>query len=146
MKKIFQILVANIVFATVAFSANAQTLPSGYREAVSELYAVTHMRELSEETATIAYDSMGLEFTIPTSEVVHEMYDSIWDKALDDYAQIYAKYYTLEELRELCEFYKTPLGEKVNKCNPAVNREKLSVMDKYMQEITPILQKYIKTY
>ncbi|MDE7350518.1 MAG: DUF2059 domain-containing protein [Muribaculaceae bacterium] len=87
---------------------------------------------------------MGLEFTIPTSQVVDEMFDSVWDKWVDDYAVIYSKYYTIDELKQLCAFYKTPLGEKVTKCSPEINRDALPMMQKYQPDFTAVLTKYIK--
>ena len=143
MKIIFHILTIVAILTAVSSSANAQTVSQDYRETISELFSITNMRDISEETVTITYDKMGLEFSVPTSQVVNEMFDSFWNDVLDKYAVIYAKYYTLEELRQLCEFYKTPLGEKVNKINPIINRDKLSVIDEYLPEATSVLKKYL---
>lgn len=144
MKKLFLIFILAALLAPVSFSAKAQTISQAYREAVSELLTITNTREMAEETTVTAYEKMGLEFTIPTSQVVHAIYDNFWDKAADNYADIYAKYYTLDELHQLCDFYKTPLGEKMIRYNPEINREKFSVMDKYLPDATNILYKYIK--
>lgn len=142
MKKIFKILSVAIVLAAASFSAKAQTVSQEYREAVSKMLAASNMRGLAEETAVINFNTMGLEFTIPTSQVVNEIYDQIWDKLLDNYALLYAKYYTIDELHQLADFYKKPLGEKVNKYNPILNREKLEATKDYMPEILKLIEKY----
>lgn len=144
MKKLFQILTLAFILATASFSAKAQTPNPDYKALVSELLDLTKVRQMTEETLTATYNNMGLKFTIPTSQVVNEMFGSIWDKWIDDYTVIYSKYYTIDELKQLCDFYKTPLGEKVTKSTPELNRDALPMMQKYQSDFTTILTKYIK--
>ena len=46
-----------------------------------------------------------------------------WKSIRDDIAKIYAKYYTLDELKKLTELYKTPLGKKVLDVTPKITVE-----------------------
>lgn len=144
MKKLFSILAAVMIIAAASFSATAQKVSPAYKEAVNEVMTLTKTRQIVEETLTSTYNNMGLKFTIPTSQVINIMFDSLWDKMLDDYSVIYSKYYTLDELKQLCDFYKTPLGEKVTNCTPEINRDALPIMQKYNGDITKILSKYLK--
>lgn len=102
------------------------------------------MRQSTEETVSAGFNNMGLKFSAPTAQVVKDILDSIWDKYMEEYAALYAKYYTLEEVRQLSDFYKTPLGEKLTKYHPMITRESMSIMQKFQPDITSILTRYIK--
>lgn len=144
MKKLFSILAAVMILAATSFSTKAQTISPEYKESVSELLTLTNTRQLIEETVTSSYNNMGLNFTIPTSQVVNTLFNKIWDRLLNDYANIYSKYYTLDEIKQLCEFYKTPLGKKFTIYSSDISRDTMGAMQKYNNDITKIISKYLK--
>ena len=144
MKKLFYILTLAIILASVSLSAKAQTPSPAYKALVRELLDLSNMRQSTEETVTAGFNNMGLKFNVPTSQVVNDLLDSIWDKYIDECVALYAKYYTLEEVRQLSEFYKTPLGQKLTKYHPVITRESMAIMQKFQPDLTAILTKYIK--
>lgn len=143
MKKLIHIFAIAIIIASVSFSAKAQTITPEYRKAVSELLTLTNVRQITEETLATTYDNMGMKFTIPTSEVVNIMIGNVWDNMVDDFAAIYSRYFTLDEIRELCQFYNSPVGIKISKYLPAINRDALSSTQKYESEFISVLGQYI---
>ncbi len=59
------------------------------------------------------------------------------DEIISRLAPIYAKYYTLRDLKELISFYKSPLGQKHISVTPAVMEETLRETVKYFQAKMP---------
>lgn len=66
--------------------------------------------------------------------------DSVWNKItansdprvlLSKLPPIYSKYFTLEEIKELVAFYKTPLGHKIIKVTPSLVGELSKAMADY---------------
>lgn len=146
MKKLIHFFAIAIIIASVSFSAKAQTATPEYRKAVAELLSLTNVRQITEETLVTTYDNMGLKFKIPTTEVVNIMIGNVWDSMVDDFAAIYERHFTLDEVRQLCDFYNTPVGKKISKYLPEINREALSRAQKYQSEFTSVLMKYAKSY
>jgi len=70
-----------------------------------------------------------------------------WSSIKDDIAKLYAKYYTVDELKKLIEFYKTPLGQKTLKVTPKLSFEgqKLvrSKLQANMDKLKAILDKAV---
>ncbi len=143
MKKLIHIFVTALIFASVSFSTKAQTITPAYRNAVAELLTLTNVRQITEETLTTTYSNMGLKFTIPTAQVVNIMIGNVWDGMVDDFAAIYAKYFSLDEIRQMLEFYDSPLGKKLTKYLPEINRDALAGTQKYESEFSSVVMKYI---
>lgn len=59
-------------------------------------------------------------------------------------ARIYAKVFTEQELQELVDFYKSPIGVKVLDKQPELMRETMKVMQGEMVKIMPAIQQDIK--
>ena len=61
------------------------------------------------------------------------------DTLIDQVIPIYAKYFTVGELKELVAFYKSPVGAKNLKMTPTLMTEVMAATVKYFQENTPNL-------
>lgn len=63
-------------------------------------------------------------------------------------AQLYAQYFTLDEMQELINFYKTPLGQKLIKTNSEImlksQRIGMNLLKKHQREYMEVVKKYIK--
>ncbi|MDE7135471.1 MAG: DUF2059 domain-containing protein [Muribaculaceae bacterium] len=143
MKKLIHIFATILIVVSVSFSAKAQSITPEYRQTVAELLALTNVRQITEETLATTYNNMGMKFTIPTSEVVNIMIGKVWEGMVDDFAIIYAKYFNFEEICQLRDFYNTPLGKKLSKYLPEVNRDALLSTQKYESEFVAVLSQYI---
>ena len=58
---------------------------------------------------------------------------------------IYNKYVTLEEIRELIRFYKTPVGKKWISIVPNMLQESMQVSQAWAQSLGPEIQKRVFT-
>ncbi len=70
-----------------------------------------------------------------------------WSSIKDDIAKLYAKYYTVDELKKLTEFYKTPLGQKTLKVTPKLSMEGQKIvrakLKKNMDKLKAMLDKAV---
>jgi len=67
-----------------------------------------------------------------------------WEAIKYDMAKIYAKYYTASELKELNNFYETPVGKKTAKLMPVLSQEAIKLSESKIQEHLDELQKIIR--
>jgi uncharacterized protein len=56
------------------------------------------------------------------------------------YAKAYSEIYTEEELKELLQFYKTPIGKQIAEKTPLVLYKEMEMMQKINDSILPIFQ------
>lgn len=63
-------------------------------------------------------------------------------------AQLYAQYFTLDEMQELINFYKTPLGQKLIKSNSEIMLKSqqigMNLLRKHQREYMEVVKKYIE--
>jgi len=67
-----------------------------------------------------------------------------WARLKDDMARFYAEEFTLEDLRRLADFYRTPLGEKAASRIPRLNARCAELGMKHIQENMADLEKRIQ--
>lgn len=71
--------------------------------------------------------------------------DGIWDDYIVECASIYRKYFTLDELKAMNEFYESPLGQKMTKNNVQIITECSKVVsDKLAGRIQEIISEHMK--
>jgi hypothetical protein len=58
---------------------------------------------------------------------------------------IYHKYLTLEEIKELVRFYKTPLGKKAISVMPKMTQEAMQAGQAWGQSLGPVIQQRVRT-
>ena len=54
---------------------------------------------------------------------------------LDEMAPVYQKHLTLEDLKAITEFYKTPAGKKLAEKTPLITQESMKVGEKWGQGV-----------
>lgn len=81
------------------------------------------------DAATIA--KMKAEFGSITVEVVRD--------ALKDLPAIYARHFTIDEMKSFVTFYRTPAGQKFIKAQPQLMQETIALMQSKQGEINTLL-------
>ena len=67
-----------------------------------------------------------------------------WDKIKDDYIALYAETFTVEELKDLIAFYKSPAGQAYTRKQPEWTRRSVEMSQKLMMQIMPKIQAMAK--
>ena len=138
MKKI--ILLFSLVLSSIVSHAQ---VGSGYEKAVVDFMEVTN----AKETTTTALVSMYQNMNLPISNMqgmCEEIVDTMWPKMISGYTKIMQEYYTLDELKDIIAFYRTPAGKKFAKYNPEVVQKAMefSMSSEMVSQIEPIIRKY----
>lgn len=150
MKKLFLVFtVALTLIMGAAPRSAAQTRSKAwgdpYSTEVATMLELTDARNLLLSTLTSAYKAMNL----PVKNVgglSKAIVDGIWvDYVSECVIPVYKKYYTLDELKQLNEFYRTPVGRKFGKTSVQMSQEVTKKMqDKLQTRITNIITDYMK--
>jgi uncharacterized protein len=76
------------------------------------------------------------------SEIMtHEM---SWSKVKDDYVKVYADTFSVEELRGIAAFYKTPTGQALLTKTPKLLEQSMQVAQRHLQNIAPKIRELQK--
>lgn len=113
-----RVTLALLVAATFSsVTADQPPPPDTHREAAMELLDVLHV----ERTVNDGIDLM-LKAQLQANPSLRDFEDVMrtflskymsWDAVRDDYARIYMSTFNEKEIKQLMEFYRTPLGQKL---------------------------------
>src|SRR5258706_12129787 len=67
-----------------------------------------------------------------------------WAKVKDDYIKVYADTFTVEELRDIVAFYKTPTGQAFIRKTPKLLEQSMQVAQGHLQNVAPKIQELRK--
>ena len=70
--------------------------------------------------------------------------DDLWERMRDPMIDVYLKVYSTQELAELRDFYKSPLGQKLIAKLPEVMRESMKAGQELMQDLIPQIEAKVK--
>ena len=68
--------------------------------------------------------------------------DAILPNLYEQNAEALMKYYTHDEIKQMNEFYKTPIGKKMSETAPKIAKEQLEIGQKWGMELQGIMAKY----
>lgn len=95
--------------------------------------------EIKSKNPTISSDQLE-EFRLAFLEIQRENMDDV----LSGTPQIYARYYTKEELEKLYEFQTSPLGRKTLEVTPKIMGEMMPSIIRKTQTIAPRIQQLMR--
>lgn len=118
-----------------------QSMPAMIRQGAEA--SINNNPKLDAPQKKVALEKMNVELTKAAS-----MLDSLFtdpamlDDLLRGTAQVYARHYTVNELRQIAAFYKTPVGAKMLATMPQVMGESMQMgQNIVMPRIAAIMQK-----
>ena len=148
-KLFLAILTTVILLFSTSISVSAQNAVNNeYKEAIGE------MLKLSGSMA--AMDQIVPQMITMVKQTVSSVPDSFWDgfvtkyksklvdKVVELYTPIYAKYYSLDDMKQLIAFYQTPIGKKLGETTPKIMIEGMQIGQKIGMEIATELQNELK--
>ena len=92
-------------------------------------------KQISPKIVDIIKDEMG--------KLMHEQF--IENRFIHETSYtVYHKYFSLGELQEMVDFYKTPTGSKVAKLLPQVTQESMAIGQKHGMSLGPLIQQRLQ--
>ncbi|MDD6833399.1 MAG: DUF2059 domain-containing protein [bacterium] len=139
MKKIFMIAV--LVFSAAAF-AKAQTISASYKAEMVKMLDALHTKSLLIQTLDQSWSQMGIP---NATRLANAVVSDLWPDLLEEYILEYAKHFTLQDLKNVNEFYATPTGKKVcDTINEIAANVNSTMQTKYMTRISNLITKYMQ--
>ena len=127
------------------FSAMAQTLPPQMAQAMNQ--QIENNVLLTPEQKAKVRAGMTEPFNNALKEAQGIMSNpKLVDDTIDKMYGIYAKYYTVPEIKQLVQFYKSPLGAKTLTAMPqAINESLQAGVSNFQPRIAAVMDKTLKT-
>ncbi len=92
-------------------------------------------------------DSVGQEANVYLNNYLSILEKSLQsDRLKEQYAEVYMKMYTEEELQTIVMFYDSPAGQKFIANQPVANKSVLNVVQREFTRLQPQLQKITKDF
>ncbi|MEI6310927.1 MAG: DUF2059 domain-containing protein [Bacteroidota bacterium] len=134
-----KIICSLLLLCTLSFASQAQS--KEYKKLVKEYMETTNaLAQFNANIVTILDMFKG-------KETYSEIPDKFWvdfqaeiektseTRLIDMFVEIYYKYFTEEDLKEIIAFYKTPIGKKLLQNNPAIIKDAMNIGKKWGEEI-----------
>lgn len=124
--------------------AAAQDGGDPYRDEVETMLQLTNAREVMEAAMTASFTNARLPVE-DLDGLSRAIADEIWDDYVTEcVVPVYKKHFTLDELKEVNKFYKTPVGKKAAGATPGIASELSAMtMQKYAGRIQKVTAEYV---
>ncbi len=146
MKKLFAVC----LFALCAITASAQTqITDEYRAEVKTLLEVTQAQAMMEEMMVALLNNIvqqaggQMPANFDVKGFANEAAAEFMKLTLNDYAELYSKHFTLEDLKAVNAFYRTPAGKKFAAATPALAAEGAQIGAKYGPQLVEIIKRHL---
>ncbi len=81
------------------------------------------------------------------SKVTKKIFDAMsWDKLEPEYITLFSTVYTVEELKAIVEFYKSPVGQSMLKKQPMLMQKTMQIAQSKIQSLLPELKKMTEDF
>ena len=151
MKHVILILVALL---TVTSASHAAEVSAEKKKAIDHLLAITNAEKTAEvmlaQIPLLMKRSLSRLDPAIADEIIQETIRITKKRMLEERNihrisyPIYHKHFTLEEIKELTAFYKSPLGQKISTKMPVVAQEIMQATNAYSKSLQPEIQAAIK--
>ena len=152
MKKVMMALGAMLCFASVAFAKD--DVDAERRAVAEELAIVMRAKDVIEKLAVAIDEQIKHAFPMFTSiaefsktadKITELLKEEIsWEKVKDDYIDLHAKMFTVDEMKACIAFYKTPAGQVWLDKQFELTMQGAEIGQKAAMRIRPKLQELIK--
>lgn len=132
-----------LVLGAQSVLAQDTSATATHREAVRQLMEVTHVRELTEQSAETMLKGQLQQMPqlAPFASVLQDFYreQMSWSLLEPEYTRAYMEVFTEPEVRELIAFYQTPLGQRMLAKMPLLMAKTNELVTRRVQAATPQL-------
>ena len=149
MKKIIILIVSTLIFLYVPAVAGQK------EDLAKELLNLTDMQKMLDQIVVQIQqmqDSQLKLLDIPKKDqekfkqfknkLMKKIFDTMnWEKMETEYIKLYSSTYTIEELKAILEFYKSPAGQSMLKKQPLLMQKVMELAQTQTQNLLPEIKK-----
>lgn len=138
-----------MAFLACTFSStNAQTVDEQFNKELKELISVTNAKDVfytSVYTQLEAQkEALGLS-SEQVKELCRRVTDKIYPLMIGEYAKLYKSYFTIDEIKKINAFYRSPEGSKMAKFTPIITKECAEIGLKFAPQMQEVMLEYIQS-
>ena len=113
---------------------------------IARTFSVNLTLQISEMLKKSRPDISASVFDLIGDEVNKVVSASLESKGglVDLYVQLYHKYFTRDEIKQLTVFYNSPLGRKMQSVSPTLLKDSIAVGQRWGQMISPLIQQRVR--
>ncbi len=112
--------------------------------AAEELLTVMKMEQATKQSADVMFEAQLRQNPqlVQFKDIIQEFMTKYlgWQELKSDYIRLYTDLYTEPEIREMIQFYGTPLGQKMQATMPQLMARSAEISQRRLQEHMPELQ------
>ena len=149
-------MLAVAILAIIAMNAPSRAQDAETQKAIVELLQVSGIMKTLDQIAIVVGQNVVQQVKKKNPNVsekaeliINEEFAAAFRNGSPGFmasvAPMYAKYFTLNEIRDLTAFYKTKTGQKAMQTLPLVLQESMTLGQKWAQQIVPSAIEKIKT-
>ena len=134
MKKVFLSLI-------LLFSLNSINSQENYKSLLIEY--MTAQGQFETFNATI--DQMGTMMGVTIKDEDREEFtNDVMGSLIELLVPVYQKHFTVEDLKDAIQMYKTPIGKKISEKTPIIAQETMQASMQWGMELSQKMQKYLE--
>ncbi len=145
MKRILSLALVALITLTAA--AQQTTADEAYRTEMKRYLELTNSEATfisgMKSTFVQLAKAGGFPADIDIDLMAKDVAKAVCPLMVDDYATVYKKYLTLEELRAVNDFYTTPAGKKLAASAPQITTESSQFVTKYAPVINEVMKRHL---
>jgi hypothetical protein len=141
-------LLLAVTFAALSRSALAQDTSATHREAVKQLMAVTHLREVTAQSMDdVVKSQMAQMPQLKPYESIMQTFlkeQMDWSALEPEFTRIYMEVFTEKELRDIVKIYQTPAGQMMLTKMPLLLVKTNEFTQRRLQSGLPVLMERLQ--
>ena len=123
------------------FSLNSINSQENYKSLLIEY--MTAQGQFETFNATI--DQMGTMMGVTIKDEEREEFtNDIMGSLIELLVPVYQKHFTVEDLKDAIQMYKTPIGKKISEKTPIIAQETMQASMQWGMELSQKMQKYLE--
>ena len=127
MKKIISTLFFLVALTTLSFGQGEKE----YRDALTTMFEVSGSEETFQAAISQMVDLFKQQYSEVDKKTWNELEKEFKKTSIEDLVEllipVYQKYLTLDDLKDLITFYKTPVGQKYAEKTPLIMQESMII-------------------
>jgi uncharacterized protein len=150
-----RLIAAVIVSACLAQGSLAQTIPAEKLEAIEQLLIITDSLSMAKQmgglvSAEFSKSIKRAQPNVPQKalDALPGVMDSVFQENTPSLKQIfvglYDKHYSLDDIQQLLQFYKSPLGQKMLTVQPQLAKDAVQAGARWGQMLEPEILRRVK--
>lgn len=146
------LIIATPLTAQVVSLGSSADIEPAHDRAIRQLIVATGALEIGEQFANAVSIQMSQTLRQSNPDVPPRAFDIIREEVMgvigeelnngsfeNQIVPVYAKYFSLDEVEELLEFYRTPIGQKTVEVMPLLTQESMQIGQSWGISIGPII-------